>query len=262
MVACSGGGSTPTAPSTPTATSITVASTGTSLFLGATETFTATVTLSNGTTQALTGGTWSSDATGVATVVGTTGAVTGISSGEVTVIVDAQGVRGTKRIRVLPRYQGIWFGNYTVNTCAQTGDFIAADLCGTVLIVGNTLSAGLNFSQNGASITGQTLLGSLFSDSLTATVATNGSLPIQVGATLPGFTTRVNQAWQLTITQAGRIDGSLTQTWTEPGLTGQVVATTTLSNFVPSSQAFALPSGPRWFYGSARDAIAGMLRGR
>lgn len=261
MVGC-GGGSSPTAPSTPTATSIVVGSASTHLYLGNSETFTATVTLSNGTTQALTGGTWSSDATGVATVVAGTGAVTAIGSGDVTLIVDAQGVRGTKRIRAVPSYQGIWFGTYTVNTCVQTGDFVDANLCGTTLIVGsNTLEAALNLTQSIAAISGQTRLGGIFSDTLTGTVGTDGSLSFQVGATLQGFATRITQAWQLNITQVGRMTGSLTQTWTDPALTGQMVVATTLNNFVPTGQALAQRGGISRSYGSLREAADAFLRG-
>lgn len=258
-MACSG--SSPSAPANPTATSITVNSTGTHLFLGNTETFTATVTLSNGTTQTLTGGTWSSDATGVATVVAGTGAVTAVTAGEATIIVDAQGVRGTKRMRVVPSYQGIWFGTYTVNTCTQSGDFVTANLCGSTLAVGSTLQAGLNFTQNVAAITGQTLLGSLFSETFTGTVAMNGSFGFQVGATLPGFSTRVTQAWALNVTQAGRLSGTLTQTWTDPTMSGQMVATTTLGTFTPSGQALAQRSVIGRSFGSLREAGEAYLRG-
>lgn len=260
MAAC--GGSSPTAPATPTATSITVNSASTHLFLGNSETFTATVTLSNGTTQVLTGGTWSSDASAVATVVAGTGAVTAVASGEVTIIVDAQGVRGTKRIRVVPSYQGIWVGTYTVNSCVQSGDFVAANLCGTTLIVGsNTLQAGLNLTQSIGAITGQTRLGGIFSDALTGTVNMDGSLSFQVGATVPTLTTRVAQAWQLNITQAGRITGTVTQTWTDPSLTGQMVVATTLNNFVPAAQSLSRPVVSGRSYGSLREAADAWLRG-
>lgn len=260
MVGC--GGASPTAPATPTATSITVNSASTHLFLGNSETFTATVTLSNGTTQVLTGGTWSSDASAVATVVAGTGAVTAVASGEVTIIVDAQGVRGTKRIRVVPSYQGIWVGTYTVNSCVQSGDFVAANLCGTTLIVGsNTLQAGLNLTQSIGAITGQTRLGGIFSDALTGTVNMDGSLSFQVGATVPTLTTRVAQAWQLNITQAGRITGTVTQTWTDPSLTGQMVVATTLNNFVPAAQGLSRPAVIGRSYGSLREAADAWLRG-
>jgi hypothetical protein len=259
-MACSG--SSPTAPPAPTATSITINSGAGHLFLGNSETFTATVTLSNGTTQALTGGAWSSDATPVATVVAGTGAVTAVSSGEVTIIVDAQGVRGTKRMRVLPSYQGIWFGTYTVNTCTQTGDFATADLCGDTFVLGTSLFAAINFfTQNGAALTAQTVLGSLYSDNLTATVSANGSLSFQVAATVPGTTVRITQAWAVDITQPGRLTGTLTQTWTDPTLTGQTVVATTLSNFTPTGQAMAQRGAVGRSYNSLREAANALLRG-
>lgn len=263
LAACSGGGGggTTTTP-TPTPTSITVSSAGTHLFLGSTETFTATVTLSNGTTQAVTGGTWSTDATGVATVGSSTGAVLGVASGEVTVIVDSQGIRGTKRIRVLPGYQGIWFGNYAVTACTQAGDFASEDLCGTPFVLGSVWSAGLNFTQTVGAITGQTLLGSLFSEQVAGTVEANGSLTFQVAATIPDTAIRVTQAWQLNIAQAGQITGTLTQTWTATGLTGQAVVATTLSNFAPSSQPSMRAETSGRIFSSPREAVAALLRGR
>jgi hypothetical protein len=262
LSACGGGGGTTPTP-TPTPTSITITSTGASLYLGATETFTATLTLSNGTTQAVTGGAWSSDATAVATVGASTGAVLGVANGEVTIIVDSQGVRGTKRIRVVPKYQGIWSGTYTVNSCVQTGDFVAEDLCGTPFNVGNTLSAAINFfTQSVAALTGQTLVGSLFSESFTATVAANGTLSFQVNAPIPDTAVRVAQAWQLNITQAGQLTGTVTQTVTEPTLTGQAVAVSTLSTFTQSSQTTMRADTAPGTYASPIDAVRALLRGR
>src|SRR5688500_9636160 len=89
LASCGGGG--PTAPSL---TSITINSTSAFLMLGSTETFTATATMSDGTTQAVTGGTWGSDAGAVATVAATTGLVTTVGRGDVTIFVDSQGIRG------------------------------------------------------------------------------------------------------------------------------------------------------------------------
>jgi hypothetical protein len=264
LAACSGS---PSAPGTPT--SITVSSTGGHVFLGGTETFTATVALSNSTIQALTSGTWGTDAASVATVVATSGLVTGLASGEVTVFVDAQGLRGTKRIRVFPNYGGIWFGTYTPTACTQTGDFVAADPCTVSFGAGSVLEAALNFTQAGPAITGQTLLGSLFSDPLTASVAIDGSLTVETGGTITASDgiLRINQNWQLTTTQAGQFGGTLMQTWTSPTLSGQLVVNATLQNFELSAQALSSIAPPETGRASSRyrtleEAVRGLLHRR
>ena len=69
------------------------------LFIGAIETFRATATLSDGTTQPISGGTWGSNEQQIVSVEPSTGRVTGIGSGNATVFVDYQGSRGTRAIQ-------------------------------------------------------------------------------------------------------------------------------------------------------------------
>jgi hypothetical protein len=256
LSACSGGGgSTPTTP-TPAATSITVTSTGTHLHLGLTETFTATVTLSNGTSQPLTGGTWGTDAAAVATVGATTGMVTSIGSGEVTVFVDAQGVRGARKITVVPNYQGIWNGSYTMTSCAQSGQLADVDLCGTYA-VGSSLPLALNLNQTAATVNGQTALGGLVSAPFTTVAATNGALTFQATFTLD--TLQIAQAWQLTMAQPNQLAGSFVQTWTDSTETGQIVVAGTVNTMTKvSAQTQSLTS---WSdlrsLAAVRDALGG-----
>lgn len=66
---------------------------------------------SDGTTQAVTTGAWGSEQTTIATVDGSTGRVTVVSSGDATIFVNFEGVRGTKLIAVRPNYQGNWLGS-------------------------------------------------------------------------------------------------------------------------------------------------------
>jgi len=223
---CGGGGS--PAAATPTATSITINSTGTQLFLGATETFSATVTLSNGTTQVVTAGTWSVDAPSVASV-SQGGLVTGIASGEVTVILDFQGARGTKRITVRPNYQGSWVGSYAISTCSQSGQIATfVDGCTSTFTSGRVLPLSLNMTQAAATLTGRTSLGTLVSDTFTAAVATNGTTMIL--ATYRSGTLTIDQTWSLASTTAGRITGTLIQTWRDTALTGQMVIAASIFN--------------------------------
>ncbi len=237
-LACGGGGGgTPTAP-TPTPTSITVTSSAGHMFLGASETFTAVITMSNGTTQAVSGGVWGTDAAAVATVVAGTGAVSAVGSGEVTIYVDAQGIRGSKRVRVLPRYQGIWQGTYTVTSCTETGAFIDVELCANTLQVGNSLPAAINFmTQNVDNVSGQTALGQVISDQFLATVGPDGRVTVTVSGSLPGLTIRIGQTWQLTMPRADQLTGTLQQVWTDPTITGQLVLQATLSTWAKVSAA-------------------------
>ena len=95
-VSCSGYNS----PSTPTAATTTLFSEHATLQLGDTEQVTATVVLSDGTRQTNPAGTWGSDNPTVATV-GSTGLVTTVGLGDVTIFFDATSYsRGTKRFTV------------------------------------------------------------------------------------------------------------------------------------------------------------------
>lgn len=84
----------------PISSAVTVTSTNSTIYVGQTEQMTATVTMSDGTTQAATG-TWGSDNTNVATV-NQSGIVLGIGSGTATIYIDTTegGKRGTKLLTV------------------------------------------------------------------------------------------------------------------------------------------------------------------
>jgi hypothetical protein len=254
LASCGGGG--PNKP-TVTPTSITVNSTGAFLVLGQTETFTATIAFSNGTTQAVTGGTWGSDATTVATVGATTGLVTSVRSGDVTIFVDAQGIRGSKRITVVPAYQGIWSGRYVVNSCTQTGGFVTANLCATALAVGADLPVAFNLTQTGGNITGQTALGTIVSNQFTTVAVAGGGLVFQALAVFGS--TQISQAWQVNQAVAGQMTGTVVQTWTDPSVGGQMVVGATLLTVTKSSaQPLSLRSeGPRGSLAEAAAAIRG-----
>lgn len=232
LSACSGGGSsTPTTP-TPVATSITVSSAGGHVFMGTAETFTASVTMSNGTTQALTGGTWGTDAAGVATVAAATGLVTPVSFGDVTVFVDAQGLRGSKRMVVVPHYQGNWAGAYAINSCTQTGEFLTENICGLLSSPGGTLPVFFNFTQTGSSVSGTTRLGDATSGLFTTALGAGGRVAFQTTAFADSIS--VAQAWSMGVNGLRQMDGTVVQTWTEPTVTGQMVLTGTLQNMVIS----------------------------
>ncbi len=256
LASCGGGPTTPQV----TASSITINSSG-FIMLGQSETFSATINFSNGTTQPVAGGTWGSDAVTVATVGATTGLVTTVRSGDVTIFVDAQGVRGTKTITVVPNYQGVWNGQYVVNSCSQTGGFVTLDLCGSIFPVSSFLPVALNFNQAAGTITGQTALGNVISPVFTTVAVAGGGLVFQATAQLPaqGLNFRIDQAWQINMAVAGQMTGTVVQTWTEPTLLGQMLVGATLQSITKSSaQPLSLQSeGLRGPWVDVASAIRG-----
>ena len=246
-------------PTAPTATSITVNSSSGFLVLGQTETFTATLAFSDGTSQTLTGGAWGSDAPTVATVGATTGLVTSARSGEVTIFVDAQGIRGSKRITVAPNYQGIWSGTYLVTSCTETGGFVAGGLCAAVFTNGASLPVAFNLTQTGGNLIGQTALGGVVSSQFLTTVVSGGGLVFQATAQLPIQATppvnfRIDQAWQMNMAVAGVLTGTVVQTWTEPTTSGNMLVGATLETMTKSS-AEPMAVRPETLFQSVADAL-------
>lgn len=218
---------TPTGPSSTAITSIAVNSSGPTLTVGNTETFTATATLGSGTTQPLSGGVWGLDAPAVASVGGSTGAVKGLTAGAVTVFVDAQGVRGTKLINVVPNYQGQWAGAYAVDDCTDTEDFHAGGLC-AIFAPGLQASAGFQLTQNGKTVTGATRLGIVISDPFSTSINGDGSLTFSVNAT--SGTTTVQQFWSINVPTAGHMSGRLRQEWSDSSIAGHATVNATITD--------------------------------
>ena len=119
----------PTAPTpTPTGVSVTYPSERT-LFIGDEVQFHASLTLSDGSTQAVENVTWTSDATAVATV-SSSGLVTVVAAGEATISAEVSGGRsGSVRIRVFPEFQGYWAGQGVATGCTATGDALWIAFC-------------------------------------------------------------------------------------------------------------------------------------
>jgi uncharacterized protein YjdB len=125
FTACSSsGGGTPPPPPPPTLTSISVApSTGAAgpytAFKGDTLTFVATGHYSDGSTKALSGVTWTSSATGVATI-DSTGKATAVapSATPTTITAASGGINGTTTLTVVPKLQSIAIAATTAPTIA------------------------------------------------------------------------------------------------------------------------------------------------
>jgi hypothetical protein len=217
LAACSGKSpSTPTAP-TPTVTSVAVSIANAILFGGSAEQATATVTMSNGTTQQM-AGTWTVDNTSIATV-DTTGRVTGQGSGRANVAFNASGISGSTPFRVVPNYQGQWSGSYLITGCAHSGAFAAGNFCAEfsnnrVFPMNMTLTQGSRDV-----VEGRTFLGTLQTDLVTGPVETDGA--VQFSGIIRSGNSTIDVFWRFNATQPGRMIGSLRQTWRQAGLSGQ-----------------------------------------
>jgi hypothetical protein len=233
---------TPTGPSSTAITSISVSSSGPTLLVGNTETFTATATLANGTTQPLSGGVWGLDAPTIASVQGSTGVVKGLASGAVTVFVDAQGVRGTKLINVVPNYQGQWSGTYTVNDCTDTEDFHTGGLC-AIFAPGLQGPASFLLAQSGKNVTGIATLGSVNSSNFSVSINGDGSLTFSVDSVLE--TTTVGETWSINVLTAGHMTGTLRQEWSDSSIAGHATVNATITDIALASAQPTRTAGGR-----------------
>ena len=185
---------------------------------------TATATFSNGGTSPIATG-FGTDTPSVATAT-SSGTITGVAVGDVTIFVDYLGMRASKRVHVLPGYGGVLVGTYKVTSCSQTEGFATADFCQPFNSL-PSLSIAFSNAQSAdlTTLTGQFALGQSVGSG-TGTVASNGTLTYS-GA-LVGGTERMDlRNFTGTSPAPGRMIGSFEQVWTNSTMTGQAVVTCT-----------------------------------
>lgn len=221
----------------------------------------ATATYSNGSTGAVNTG-FSSDTPSVATSTGT-GRVSGVAIGDVTIAVDYQGLRATKKVHVLPSYAGTFSGTYVVASCTQTDGFAdpTVNICGSVT-PGLPLSVAFQHtaSDDLSTITGQFVIFG-FGGSGTGTVSPTGALAY-TGA-LVGTTTRMDfRNFTATSPEAGHVVGSFESVWTDSTITGQalIVATNLDMTRVSSAASVPMSFGASTRSAGLRDFTAMILR--
>jgi len=133
-------------PPTPVPSALTIEGPPDPLFLGQRYRFTMAARLSNGTMRS-SGGTWGSDAPGVATV-DAEGAVAVVGVGEATIFVDYQGQRATRRLTTTVQYQGALDTTARTIGCTHTGYWRAVDYCSVYPDGTEVLVSGV-FTQEG-----------------------------------------------------------------------------------------------------------------
>jgi len=201
--ACGGESTTLTSPGIPSVTSITV--TGSDLMLvGDSVTFTATAA---GNTGALTAPRWGSDAPTVATVESYTGRVTAVGTGTATIFVDTNGIRGTKLIRTLPNFGGLWHGEFREIDCQSSGEFVRIQPCDSYWDLGRHITS-LTLTQNGDSISGSLRFGPY---DVTGSVSPEGTLSLS--GTLRNTFNRQLQNVRFELAQNGEMTGTFEELW-------------------------------------------------
>jgi hypothetical protein len=203
---------------------------------------TALATFSNGSTTPVSSG-FGSDTPSVATVT-SAGQVTGVAIGDVTIFVDFQGQRASKKVHVLPSYNGLFTGTYAVGTCVGTGDFTNSDpaqnFC-TEFTAGRVLSIAVQNAQSSdlTTLTGLFALGGAQGSGI-GTISSTGTLTY-TGAVVGGTTRMDFRNWTATSPTPGRITGAFDMVWTDSTLTGSATITCTNMDMTRQGSAASLP---------------------
>lgn len=203
--------------------------------VGASVSAVATVSLSTGTSVAVLSG-FTSDTPSVATVT-SAGVITGVSVGDVTISIDYQGFKASKKVRVLPNYSGTLLGNYTLDSCTDTGGYVGATACAGLagnFPVGSTQPIGFLSTQSAdlTSLTGQFQFLQAFVGNGSGTIASAGGLTY-TGSLVSGSTWRMDfQNFTATSTSVGHVNGHFEMVWTDTTQTGSSVWSCTIVDLV------------------------------
>lgn len=233
VVPACGGGKSPTAPAAgPSITGINVTfPAGGTIYIGAAPQLQALETLSDGTTRSV-AASWSSDTPAVATVTAT-GVVAAIGAGEATITADANGRRGTLRVRVYPNFNGTWAGGESITSCDDSGVFEGScndpDLTpGTVLYQHDS-----RYTQTDAAVTATIDLGDGVAATGPGTVAVDGELQLVSAARAMPEDPVVKidiEGLRFRSDTRARLTGTYTARFTAPGLPGNTILTLRLES--------------------------------
>ncbi len=243
-------GSSPTAPSTPpppssslntdtavvAASSIAVTTPGDMLVLGASETLTATATMTDRSTRVVSHGSWRSRDESVA-IVNAGGTVTAVGTGETSVVVAFGGVEAATRIAVRADYQGVFTGHYVVTDCTSTGDFASFHVCTDMFPINSDVpyNVTFNLTQDGSQLSGAASFDTLSQTLSPTTIAHDGSA--RTTSHLEFARAPIAVAWNLTQVTPGRIGGTMVMVWTHPVRTGTMTVTTELRDVARDTKA-------------------------
>jgi hypothetical protein len=140
------------------------------------------------------------------------------SLGRANIYCQAQGAQGTKAVKTIADFAGLWSGSYNVDGCSATGEIASLVAFCSNFPNGRTLPHNFNFTADtNGSVSGSVFFGQLQGQVQGTLDATNEVM--LTGQVRSGGTT-IDTAIRLRSDTAGRISGSLTQRWTQSGLLG------------------------------------------
>jgi hypothetical protein len=189
---------------------------------------------------------WGGDNPQVATVDQTTGRITGVSNGRVTVWAENEGGRTTRLLRGLPSYAGSWQGNWVIDGCTANGAFAILDLCDDFRN-GGSRSLGLSLTQTDDRVSGGNIVfGSLTGSTTAATIGEDGQVRMTGSLNpLTGNSIRIEvENIVLSSQSAGNIQGSLEQVWGSTDFSGTMRIYARIANLTRSSGGPALQGPP------------------
>jgi hypothetical protein len=110
-------------------------------------------------TASVSGCAWGTDAPSVVSISGS-GEVRPSAVGSATIWCDAQGARGTKTLGVIPDFQGTWVGDYTIESCTDSGWATDIRACRDLTPPGRIANVSFNLIQDADRVSGTVTLGS------------------------------------------------------------------------------------------------------
>ena len=240
-VACNGDGGGPAGPSpvspgTTSSVSVTHPADHGTIYTGDQVQFQATVSSSDGATQAATSAVWASDAPAVATV-SPSGLVTAVSAGEATISAEVPaGARGSLRIRVFHQFHGHWEGDLNVTSVTVPPDWreLGEEDCDGLPECASWIPLAADFTQDGAPVTGTVTSTFVAPPNYewtvqSGTVSVDGTLSLtsdEVAYRLPDDAVEIRahlMSWESRADTAGVMTGTAAVQYSSDALSGDAV---------------------------------------
>ena len=223
---------------------------------GSTTAYTATVTLSDGSTRIVMPS-WSTSAAGVATV-DNAGRLDGRTHGSTTLAAAYEGRSASKTVQVVNNYAGSWSGQYIVTACNDSGiftdgilggSFIDVPWCQAVSRIGSVHSFAFTLSQSGTTYSEIRATFGLDTHPITGIVTADGRLKLEGTSTVLDWYGDPWGDWQLSgwdtnLDRSGGMTGRWAENLTMLGRSGhayQEVEVSTMSRNATSAPS-ASPS--------------------
>jgi hypothetical protein len=227
--------------------------------------YTATATLSNGTTQSV-APTWSSSNSSVAAVDGN-GRVTGQSHGAATLTATHQGVSVTKPVSVVTNYGGQWSGRFVMRACDQSGVFAVIGYCQALGGVGSSGPVTLSLTQGGSDqgqVSGTISFGGSLTGAVSGNVTSDGRLVLggSFNVTSSGvtFSFRVG-GWESRLSGTSGMTGRWADDLAAVGVPGNVYTENEIVTMTRSSTSAMPASTSPLIFREWTDLFAAMGRG-